>query len=57
MLIIAASSATIMVKTGSLGAGARAQLKSVLSQVHCEAPDWTFDGASMQDIYEGNSEY
>ena len=51
MLIIAASSATIIVKIGSLGAGLREQLNSVLSQMHCEAPDWTFEGASIQDGY------
>ena len=38
MLMIAVSNATIIVKTGSFGAGVKEQFRSVLLHVHCEAP-------------------
>ena len=38
MLMIAVSKATIIVKTGSFGAGVKEQFRSVLLHVHCEAP-------------------
>ena len=48
MLITMMSSATTMMKIGSLGGGARVQVRSLALQLHRDALDCTVDGASVQ---------
>ena len=52
MLMMAVSNATIIVNTGSFGAGVKEQVRPVLLHVHCDAPFWILEGASIQDAYE-----
>lgn len=48
MLMTMMSSATTMMKIGSLGGGARVQVRSSALQLHRDALDCTLDRASVQ---------